>query len=263
MKKVISSALSLILLVASLSGYGQARVLLDSYFNDEHIKDSSGKLISTHYKWEETDNGGFSTFGDAFKKAGAQLNTLYDEPTAENLKQADIYIIVDPDTKKESPKPKYIDSRDVKVISEWVKQGGVLLMMANDSANVELKHFNTLAAKFGIHFNDDLLNHVVDDKHFLNGTFLIIDNPILKTARKIYMKDICSLTLTRPAETMLKDGDADIIAVAYYGKGVVMAVGDPWLYNEYTNGRLPKDYDNDKAASDVARWLIKQIPVQK
>ena len=124
------------------------------------------------------------------------MNTLYEDPTAENLKQADIYIIVDPDTKKESPKPNYIESKDVKVIAEWVKQGGVLLMMANDSANVELKHFNTLAAKFGIHFNDDLINHVVDDKHFLNGNFLIIDNPILKTARKIYMKDICSLTLT-------------------------------------------------------------------
>ncbi|HTI60272.1 hypothetical protein [Mucilaginibacter sp.] len=260
MKKIFSAALGLILLLASLPGYSQVRVLLDSYFNNEHINDPSGKLISTHYKWEETDNGGFSIFGDAFKKAGAQLNTLYDEPTAENLKRADIYIIVDPDTKKESPKPKYIEPRDVKVIAEWVKQGGVLLMMANDSANVELKHFNTLAAKFGIHFNDDLINHVTDDKHFLNGTFLIIDNPILKTARKIYMKDICSLALTGPAETMLRDGDADIIGVAQYGKGAVMAVGDPWLYNEYTNGRLPKDYDNDKAASDVAQWLVKQIP---
>ena len=263
MKKLYSSALCLILSAASLPGYSQARVVLDSYFNDEHTKDASGKLVSTHYKWEETDNGGFSIFGDAFKKAGAQLNTLYDEPTVENLKQADIYIIVDPDTKKESPKPKYIEPKDVKVISEWVKQGGVLLMMANDSANVELKHFNTLASKFGIRFNDDLINHVLDDKHFLNGTFLIIDNPILKTARKIYMKDICSLTLTEPAETMLKDGNANIIAVARYGKGTVLAVGDPWLYNEYTNGRLPKDYDNDKAANDVAKWLIKESESRK
>ncbi|HWD86923.1 MAG TPA: DUF4350 domain-containing protein [Mucilaginibacter sp.] len=256
MKKLIFSLPALFLMI---SAYAQPRVMLDSWFNDEHIKDASGKLISYHYKWEETDNNGFSIFGEAFKRNGAQISTLYQEPTAENLKQADIYIIVDPDTKKESPDPKYITPRDVKVISEWVNNGGVLLIMANDSANVELPHFNTLAAKFGIHFNDDLLNHVMDDKHFLQGAFMIVDNPVLKTAKKIYMKDICSLTLTDPAYPILQDGNNVIIAASRYGKGVVLAVGDPWFYNEYTNGRLPKDYQNDKAADDVARWLIAQV----
>jgi len=256
MKKLICSLPILFLMI---SAYAQPRVVLDSWFNDEHIKDASGKLISYHYKWEETDNGGFSIFGEAFKRNGGQISTLYDEPTEKNLKQADVYIIVDPDTKKESPDPKYIMPKDVKVISEWVKNGGVLLMMANDSANVELPHFNTLAAKFGIHFNDDLLNHVLDDKHFLQGTFIIIDNPILKTSKKIFMKDICSLKLTDPAYAVVRDGETNIIAVAPYGKGVVMAVGDPWFYNEYTNGRLPKDYQNDKAADDVAKWLIGQV----
>jgi unsaturated rhamnogalacturonyl hydrolase len=40
----------------------------------------------------------------------------------------------------------------------------------------------------------------------------------------------------------------------------VLAVGDPWVYNEYTNGRLPKGFDNDKAVNDLAHWLIQQIP---
>jgi len=262
MKKIYRLFLSLFLTVMSVTVYAQPRVVLDSWFNDEHMKDASGKLISYHYKWEEKDNNGFSIFGDAFKNNGAQISTLYQEPTPENLKQADIYIIVDPDTKKESPDPKYIFPKDVKVIANWVKNGGVLLMMANDSANVELPHFNTLAAKFGIHFNNDLLNHVPDDKHFLVGAFLIIDNSILKTTKKIFMKDICSLTLTDPAYPALKDGDNVIIAVAPYGKGMVMAVGDPWLYNEYTNGRLPADYENDKAANDLAKWLIAQVPVK-
>lgn len=260
MKKLLCSFSALILMI---SAHAQPHVVLDSWFNDEHVKDASGKMISYHYKWEETDNGGFSIFGDAFKRNGAQISTLYNEPTEKNLKQADIYIIVDPDTKKESPDPKYIMSKDVKVISDWVKNGGVLLMMANDSANVELPHFNTLAAKFGIHFNDDLLNHVMDDKHFLQGAFMIVDNPVLKTAKKIYMKDICSLKLTDPAYSVLQDGDNVIIAASLYGKGMVLAVGDPWLYNEYTNGRLPKDYQNDKAADDVAKWLIKESESRK
>jgi unsaturated rhamnogalacturonyl hydrolase len=262
--KIMKKIYVLLLATISVTVYAQPRVVLDSYFNDEHMKDASGKLISYHYKWEEKDNNGFSIFGDAFKNNGAEITTLYQEPSSQNLKQADIYIIVDPDTKKESPDPKYIFPNNVKVIANWVKHGGVLLLMANDSANVELPHFNRLAAKFGIHFNNDLRNHVKDDKHFNDGAFIIgPDNLVLKTAKKIYMKDICSLTLSSPAYPVLKDGDAPVIAVAHYGKGIVIAVGDPWLYNEYTNGRLPADFENDKAANDLAKWLIAQVKLSE
>ena len=49
------------------------------------------------------------------------------------------------------------------------------------------------------------------------------------------------------------------MAVAKVGKGTVFAVGDPWLYNEYTDGRrLPAEYDNYKAMVDLTRWLIDQ-----
>jgi hypothetical protein len=242
----------------------QKRVLLDSYFNDEHIRDATGKSVSYHYKWEEKDNNGFSIFGQAFEGHGATLSTLYQAPTPRNLQKADIYIIVDPDTRKESPDPKYIAPENVRVIADWVDHGGVLLLMANDSANVELKHFNTLAEQFGIHFNDDLRNHVKDDAHFQDGALTIAEgNPVLKTAKKIFMKDICSLTLTGMAYPALRDGQAIIIAISKFGKGTVIAVGDPWLYNEYTNGRLPPEYENDKAASDLSLWLLRQVPEKK
>jgi hypothetical protein len=259
--------LSLAVLFMFVAGSAQAQqqrkqVLLDSYFNDEHIKDVSGKTTSFHYKWEESDNNGFSIFKEAFKKAGAtSVGTLYGIPYPDILASADIYIIVDPDTKKESPNPKYIRPENVKAISDWVHQGGVLLLMANDSANVELPHFNTLAEKFGIHFNNDLVNHVKDDKHFEDGAIIVSPyNEILPTAHKIFMKDICSLTVTDPATPALQKGDAVIIAIRRYGRGTVVAVGDPWLYNEYTNGRLPKDFENDKAANDLAQYLMQQIP---
>jgi unsaturated rhamnogalacturonyl hydrolase len=229
-------------------------VTLDYYFN--HEVDKTGARF--HYMWEEKDLNGYSNWGDAFVKEGAKIKSLETAPTVDNLKGTDIYIIVDPDTKKESPNPNYIMPADVEQIEKFVKAGGVLVMMANDSANVELPHFNTLAAKFGMHFTDELHNHVTGSIE--PGTMMVEGNPLFKTAKKIYMKDVCSIALSGPAKPLLEHEGVTIIATAKYGKGTVFAVGDPWLYNEYTNGHLPADghYDNDKAITDVTQWLLKQ-----
>ncbi|MDB5157963.1 MAG: unsaturated rhamnogalacturonyl hydrolase, partial [Mucilaginibacter sp.] len=144
----------------------------------------------------------------------------------------------------------------------WVKAGGLLVMMANDSANVELPHFNNLAVKFGLHFNNDLQNHVIDDKHFKDGEVVYVDNDIFKSKPKLFLKDVCSISLNDPnAKPIFKsaDGLTVIAATVKYGKGMVFAVGDPWLYNEYVNGRLPVAYQNDVGAKELTAWLKKQI----
>jgi len=249
------------LLVGIYMNVNAQKVMLDYYFNHEVHKTSAGKVERYHYLWTEKANSGFSIFGGAFKKAGATLDTLNSPPSNANLKGTAIYIIVDPDNRKESPNPNYIEPKDIKAIAAWVKSGGLLLMMANDSANVELPHFNNLAAKFGMHFNDDLQNHVVDDSHFEDGAIITTGNPVFKTAAKVFMKDACSIALSGPAKPLLKNGSgAVIIAVAKYGKGTVIAVGDPWLYDEYTNGRLPATFENDKAANDLVGWLLGKVP---
>lgn len=49
------------------------------------------------------------------------------------------------------------------------------------------------------------------------------------------------------------------MAVAKLGRGTVFAVGDPWLYNEYTDGRkLPPEFQNYQAMQDLTKWLIQQ-----
>jgi unsaturated rhamnogalacturonyl hydrolase len=51
-----------------------------------------------------------------------------------------------------------------------------------------------------------------------------------------------------------------IVATAKYGKGVVFAVGDPWFYNEYVDGRkLPPQFENINAANDLVSWVAGQI----
>jgi unsaturated rhamnogalacturonyl hydrolase len=50
-----------------------------------------------------------------------------------------------------------------------------------------------------------------------------------------------------------------IMSVSKVGKGTVFAVGDPWFYNEYMDGRkLPLEYENYKAGDAFIKWLFKQ-----
>jgi unsaturated rhamnogalacturonyl hydrolase len=75
----------------------------------------------------------------------------------------------------------------------------------------------------------------------------------------MFLKEISALSVKAPAKALIEDKDGVIMAVATYGKGKVLVVGDPWLYNEYVDGRrLPASFDNLGAADDLAYWLLKQ-----
>ena len=234
-------------------------VLLDRWFNSEKKKDVTGATTYWHYVWEERGHPGFYTLGHLVEANGAKLASLDVAPTAANLKGASVYIIVDPDHVRDNPNPNYVTEKDAAAIAAWVKAGGTLLLMANDSNNCDLQHFNILAGKFGVKFTDKSLNMVKNDQ-FEQGVVLPgANNPVFKTPAKMYLKEISALEIKAPAvANAVKDGDV-IIATAQYGKGKVLAVGDPWLYNEYLDNRkLPLEYENFKAASDLVQWLLKK-----
>lgn len=230
-------------------------VMLDDYFNHEVRPDGS----VWHYKWNEKGHPGFYAFGEQFKSYGATLATLSQNPTAANLSGASVYIIVDPDTEKETPKPNFISETDVKAIAAWVKKGGVLLMLGNDFGNCEFDHWNMLASQFGFEFNKDSKNRVQNDQ-YEQGLITVPDgNLIFQQARKLYLKEISTIKISRGVEPVLKMGDDVVMAKVKFGKGTVFAIGDPWLYNEYVDGRKMKGiYDNHQAAVELSGWLLAQ-----
>jgi len=234
-------------------------VTLDYYFNHETRNDFMGKPEQFHYIWDEMDNNGYSTFGNIFRKYGVNTKSLKTAPTLENLKHSSIYIIVDPDNEKESAHPNYINENDINSIYTWVKNGGVLLLFGNDSANVEFPHFNKLVARFGIQFNFDCINKETGNNFEMAKIDIAPGNIIFKNVKKVYIKEYSSLTVNPPAKTILKEGNVNVAAVAKIGKGTVFAVGDPWFYNEYTDGKkLQPDFQNYQAAEDLVQWAIEQ-----
>lgn len=251
--------------IAALPKTGKGlTVTVDNFFNNEYMTGPTGDKIPFHYLWEEDDNNGFSLFGKVFNDAGVKTSTLKSAPTSANLKGSNIYIIVDPDTEKETASPNFMTAEHAKQVSEWVKAGGVLVLLLNDKGNCELTKFNVLPESFGIKFNEDSRNRV-QGANFEQGAIKIpAGNPIFKTAKKVYIKEISTIVAKAPAVSALSDGGDVVIATAKYGKGTVFAVGDPWFYNEYIDGRkLPAAFENFKATNDLVNWLIKQVPGKK
>ncbi|RZK83284.1 MAG: glycoside hydrolase family 88 protein, partial [Pedobacter sp.] len=147
--------------VAALPKPGKGlTVTVDNFFNNEYMTGPTGDKIPFHYLWEEDDNNGFSLFGKVFNDAGVKTATLKTAPTMANLKGSNIYIIVDPDTQKETANPNFMNAEHAKQVAEWVKAGGVLVLLLNDVGNCEITKFNALPELFGIKFNEDSRNKV-------------------------------------------------------------------------------------------------------
>lgn len=240
---------------------GQGKtVLLDDYFNHEIRKDKlTGRDQLWHYKFDEKLDSGYYAWGEIFRSYWAKTGHLSAAPTAANLSGANVYIIVDPDTEKETAAPNYIGDAHITAIADWVKKGGVLVLMGNDFGNVEFDNWNKLAAKFGIQFDKNSKFKVLNNDYQMGKLITTAGNAIFTTPRTLFLKELSTLTLSGTAKPVLQANGDNIMAVAKHGKGTVFALGDPWIYNEYSDGRrLPKEFQNFEAAQDLSRWLLMQ-----
>jgi unsaturated rhamnogalacturonyl hydrolase len=236
-------------------------VLLDAWFNSQKRPDAFGQQVYFHYKWNDLSNSGYSLFGHIFNNFGAETKTLYTAPTIAELHQAQVYIIVSPDIPVKNPNPHYMQPEDAAQIAEWVNAGGVLVMMENDPGNADLEHLNLLAERFGIRYNNVLRNQVDGNKFEMGKVAIVGGGPIFHASHTAFMKEICTISIKSPAAALLRDRGDILMASARYGKGTVFATVDPWLYNEYTDGRkLPAQYDNYAAGKELVRWFLAQIP---
>ena len=227
----------------SLAACGAAVVAVDGYHNNE-TKDPQ------HYRWEGTRNGGYSQLGAIAQGLGGELRTVREPLAAKTLQGIGVFIIADPDTPAEADDPKYISASEIDALEKWVSDGGRLVLFGNDKGNAEFEHFNKLAARFGIEFVETIYRDSAG-KSKLN---LASQTPVLGVGLTAYLVDVAPLKISSPKfEALLTDGDTPIMALVHHGKGLVVALGDPWIYNEYIHSK-----DNFRMAENLFRMLLKK-----
>jgi unsaturated rhamnogalacturonyl hydrolase len=101
---------------------------------------------------------------------------------------------------------------------------------------------------------------MVKSDQFIQGLAGSDGEAVFMGSYDMYLKEVSTIEVNAPAKALVKKDGETLIAVARYGKGRVLAVGDPWLYNEYVDGRkaLPPSFQNYRAAEDLVKWLLKK-----
>jgi len=255
--------------IAANTALGRGRtVMLDAWFNSQQREDAAGAMSYFHYKWDDFSDSGYSLFGSIWQSYGVATRTLYTAPTRQNLAGAQFYIIVSPDNPAKNPQPHYMTEQDAIEIAAWVQQGGVLVMLENDPLNADIDHMNRLADQFGIHFDKVLHHHVLGEQVDDGRIPVSAGGPLFHRSHTLYMKDTCAISLGGPATALLRDRGDVVMAAAKDGRGVVFATVDPWVYNEYTDGRknpvIYNQFDNFSAGRELVRRLLEQgVPAER
>jgi unsaturated rhamnogalacturonyl hydrolase len=240
-------------------------VLWDAWFNSQKRKTPAGNEQLFHYKFTDDANSGYSIWGDMYAQYGLHNRMMEHAPRAADLKGIGIYIIAAPDNLKLNPNAHFMDQESADAIVDWVKAGGVLVIMQNDVERADQEHFNLLSDHFGIHFNAVMKQDELNDSYVNTITPVPAGTGgIFNQSFKGLMKQICTITAKPPAKSILTahgtDAEGDtVMAVTHLGRGLVYANVDPWVYNEYTDGRKnPLDEQNFAAGQQLTRWIIEQ-----
>lgn len=227
-------------LLCGLALSGQV-VAVDGFHNDE-------TKMPDHYRWEGTNQGGYSELGKVIQSLGGELRTIHQRVTPATLSGIKVFIIPDPDTAAESDNPKYLEPSEIEALDQWVRAGGRLVLLGNDKGNAEFEHFNQLAKKFDIEFLEETYPKVKGKGILIaRGTGSIFEDGLT-----VYMVEVAPLKISGEARVLLEDHGTPIMALSHSGKGLVFALGDPWVYNEYINRN-----DNRKVAENLFRLLLR------
>ena len=237
-------------------------VVVDGWFNSQQRTDAFGQQVYFHYKWNTWDEPGYSLFGHLFREFGAQTSELDAEPTLANLKGAQVYIIASPDNVDKNPHPHFANAED----ADADRRLGQRRRRARDHGE---RHLLRRPRPLQRHLRQ--IRHPLQQRaaqarrrHQLGAgkNRHRRQRPHLPPSRT---PSTSKMSAPSPSAARLMPCSPKATTSSWpprnTGREPSIAMVDPWLYNEYTDGRkLPAIYDNYAAGKEFVRWILEQVP---
>lgn len=209
----------------------------------------------------------------------------FDQPiSADSLAKSDVLVIVDPVNPRDSPKaPKYQSTsaftpQEVATITDWVKGGGALLMIADHPPYAG--SLRALAASFGFDIEMYAAQHVPRDEFFSFANGDLVDGPLTRGLPQIQTFYGAAFTAPAAATPLLRfDSSWTMLvtdkpsrpmtgsdlrgATLAVGKGRVVLLAEAGAWSAQLVGpkkrpmgfNAPGAQGNKRLIRNVVRWL--------
>ena len=247
--------------------------------------DSPGKPVLLYSRYYNAEGENRYLPDDTYKQVMQRLRQDFDvrihnkPPTRETLAGVKLLFIVNPSDKAvgNHPPPPHVSMADIKVLSEFVAQGGGLIVSGNqENHNLEVEDMNKLLEQFGI----QTTNLYTDAKQlvlpketpvigglrwaYYTGNLLLLDPKHPAGPRALVMND---LNQKPPKGT--RDQEGCLLATAEPGRGRVVVVTDSgwladWAFSEEGIGGVAiKGQDNWEIFRRLTHWAARLPDVSK
>ncbi|MFX0081036.1 MAG: hypothetical protein ACFE94_04710 [Candidatus Hodarchaeota archaeon] len=235
-----------------------------------------------HNEMLNIDDKEFSEFSSLLRRLDINVNKNESEHlTKDILRDVDLLVIG-------NPIDDYFSTPEVKIIVDFVRSGGGLLLLSEYGADyLQKTNINDISGKFGIKFEKNLIKEV--NKANQNFTSILhiqdfLKHQLTKHIREIKIGGACSLFLSKDAKPLLqsneeawpeifnsaaeqwvKEGEEEkqiIAAYSEFGQGKVVAIGDIDLFTSDSNIGS-NSLDNQRFIENIINWLIEPVKESK
>jgi hypothetical protein len=247
--------------------------------------DSKAKPVLLYSRYYNAEGENRYLPDDTYKQVIQRLRQDFDvrvhnkPPTRETLAGVNLLFIVNPSDKAvgNHPPPPHVSTTDIKVLSDFIAQGGGLIVSGNqENHNLEVEDMNKLLAQFGIQTTNLYTDakQVVLPKEtpvigglrwaYYTGNLVLVDPKHPARPRALVIND---LNQKPPKGT--RDQAGCLLATAEPGRGRVVVVTDSgwladWAFNEEGIGGVAiKGQDNWEIFRRLTHWAARLPDVSR
>lgn len=220
-------------------------------------------------------------FSEVLKRLGEDFTVrVHGEPlTTATLKDVKVILVANPNDVAvgTNPPPPHVSAADIKVLTEFVQQGGGFITLGNqENHNLEVTDMNKLLANFGIQatnvYTDAKKLTLPKDAPIIGGlrwAYYTGNSLVLDAKHPAKPIAVVPNDLAQKPEKGPRDAVGVLLAASQPGKGHVVVVTEAgWVANwafaeEGVGGVAIKGQDNWEIFRRLSRWSAGLEPVAK